>query len=195
MIEMLRGEVAHIAANSIILMANGVGYKVFVPKSAFDTIHEEGQAVTLHTHLSANGQNGPILFTLYGFTSLEDKELFEMVITVNGVGPKLGLAILSTLSAGQLRQAIGREEAALLTRVPGVGKKTAEKIIFELKNKVGADGLSPLVVVTDVDRDVIAALTSLGYSLAEAQAALQSIPRSTPQDLNTRIALALQYFG
>jgi holliday junction DNA helicase RuvA len=176
-------------------MAGGVGYKVFVPKGAFETIHEIGQDVTLHTHLSANGQNGPILFTLYGFMSREDKELFEMVITVNGVGPKLALAILSSLSAGQLRQAISREEAPTLTRVPGVGKKTAEKIIFELKNKVGSDGLSPVVVVTDVDRDVIAALTALGYSVVEAQAALQSLPRSTPQDLNTRIALALQYFG
>lgn len=194
MIDILSGQVYSLGGNSLVLMVGGIGLKVFVPKSVFDTA-KEGDALTLFTHLAISSPGGGMSFALYGFQSLDDKGLFETLITVNGVGPKMALAVLSTLSANQLRQAVSREEPAVLTRVSGVGKKTAEKIIFELKNKIGVDGMSPMIVVTDTDRDVIAALTSLGYSIVEAQAALGSIPRSTPDDLNTRISLALQYFG
>jgi Holliday junction DNA helicase RuvA len=191
MIDLLSGTVASMTKNILVIMVGGVGFRVNVPTNVFDTVNEVGQSVMLYTHLIVRED----ALTLFGFISEDDKGLFEILISVTGVGPKLAQAILSTLSANQLRQAVTREEPAVLTRVPGIGKKTAEKIVFELKNKIGGDGLSPLTIVTDTDRDVIAALTALGYSVVEAQAALQSVPRSTPDDLNLRIALALQYFG
>ncbi len=191
MIDLLSGQVANRTKNSVVLMVGGVGFRVNVPTSAFETITEDGQTVLLYTHLIVRED----ALTLFGFTNEEDKSLFETLITVSGVGPKLALAILSTLSAGQLRSAVGKDEPGVLQRVPGIGKKTAEKIVFELKNKIGGDGLSPITVISDLDRDVIAALTSLGYSLAEAQVRLAAIPRGTPEDLNTRIALALQAGG
>jgi holliday junction DNA helicase RuvA len=114
---------------------------------------------------------------------------------VSGVGPKMGLAILSTLSVEQLRAAVMREEAAILTRVPGIGKKTAEKIVFELKGKMGDSVLQGLTVVDDTDAEVLGALTSLGYSVVEAQSAIQAIPRDAPRDIETRVLMALQYFS
>lgn len=191
MIDLLSGTVANRTKNSLVVMVGGIGFRVNVPTSAFETVTEDGQSVLLYTHLIVRED----ALTLFGFTNEEDKSLFETLISVSGVGPKLALAILSTLSAGQLRSAVGKDEPGVLQRVPGIGKKTAEKIVFELKNKIGGDGLSPITVISDLDRDVIAALTSLGYSLAEAQVRLASIPRGTPEDLNTRIALALQAGG
>jgi len=190
-IDLLSGTVANRTKNSLVVMVGGIGFRVNVPTSAFETVTEDGQSVLLYTHLIVRED----ALTLLGFTNEEDKSLFETLISVSGVGPKLALAILSTLSAGQLRSAVGKDEPGVLQRVPGIGKKTAEKIVFELKNKIGGDGLSPITVISDLDRDVIAALTSLGYSLAEAQVRLASIPRGTPEDLNTRIALALQAGG
>jgi len=190
-IDLLSGTVANRTKNSLVVMVGGIGFRVNVPTSAFETVTEDGQSVLLYTHLIVRED----ALTLFGFTNEEDKSLFETLISVSGVGPKLALAILSTLSAGQLRSAVGKDEPGVLQRVPGIGKKTAEKIVFELKNKIGGDGLSPITVISDLDRDVIAALTSLGYSLAEAQVRLASIPRGTPEDLNTRIALALQAGG
>jgi Holliday junction DNA helicase RuvA len=102
---------------------------------------------------------------------------------------------LSTLSVDHLRSAVGREEPEILTRVPGIGKKTAEKIIFELKGKMGTDTIPALALLSDVDSDVLAALTSLGYSVIEAQTALQNIPRNAPKDVESRVMLALQYFS
>jgi Holliday junction DNA helicase RuvA len=121
--------------------------------------------------------------------------LFETLLGVSGVGPKLAISILSTLSIDHLRNAVGRDEPEVLTRVPGIGKKTAEKIVFELKGKIGIGLLPGISVLSDTDSDVIAALTSLGYSIVEAQSAIQSIPRGTPQDVETRIRLALEYFS
>jgi Holliday junction DNA helicase RuvA len=130
---------------------------------------------------------------LFGFETEEDLGLFEILLDVNGVGPKLGLSILSTLSSEVIRGAIMREETAVLQRVPGIGKKTAERIMFQLRDKLDltADAVE-IPLVQDIDTDVIDVLTGLGFSIVEAQTALQNIPRDV-SDLDARLQLALQY--
>ncbi len=191
MIDIVSGQVASIDKNAVVVMVGGVGLRVHVPKTVFDIVSGPGHAVTLYTHLAVRED----ALTLYGFPTEDDRKLFEILISVSGVGPKIGLAILSTLSVDHLRSAVGREEPEILTRVPGIGKKTAEKIIFELKGKMSAEGLPALTAISDVDSDVIAALTALGYSVVEAQSALQSIPRDAPKDVETRVMMALQHFS
>jgi Holliday junction DNA helicase RuvA len=191
MIDIVSGQVASIDKASIVVMVGGVGLRVNVPRTVFDVVTGPGHLVTLYTYLAVRED----ALTLYGFVTEEDRRFFEILLTVSGVGPKMGLAILSTLSMDHLKNAVAREEADVLTRVPGVGKKTAEKIVFELKGKMGtavALGLSP---ISDTDGDLIAALTNLGYSVVEAQSAIQSIPRDAPKDFESRFRLALEYFS
>jgi Holliday junction DNA helicase RuvA len=191
MIDIVSGQVASMDKNSVVVMVGGVGFRVFVPKTVFDLVSGPGQAVTLYTVLVVRED----ALTLFGFATTDERSIYEILTSVSGVGPRLALAILSSLAIEQLRGAIARQEPDLLTRVPGIGKKTAEKIIFELKGKVGDQLMPVLLPVSDVDADVIAALTSMGYSLVEAQTAIQSIPREAGKDLETRLLLALQYFA
>jgi Holliday junction DNA helicase RuvA len=191
MIDMVSGQVASMDKSSVVILVGGIGLRVNVPKSVFDTVHGTGHAVTLFTHLAVRED----ALTLYGFLTEEDRNLFNILIGVSGVGPKIALAILSTLSVDHLRNAVGREEPEVLTRVPGIGKKTAEKIVFELKGKLGIGMLPGFAVLSDADSEVIDALTALGYSVVEAQTAIQSIPRDAPKNVEERIRIALQYFG
>jgi Holliday junction DNA helicase RuvA len=191
MIDMVSGQVASIDKTSVVVMMGGIGLRINVPKTVFDVVNGPGHPVTLFTHLAVRED----ALTLYGFLTEEERTLFETLLEVSGVGPRLAISILSTLSIDHLRTAVGRDEPEVLTRVPGIGKKTAEKIVFELKGKIGIGMLPGISALSEADSDVIAALTSLGYSIVEAQSAIQSIPRGTPQDVETRIRLALQYFG
>jgi Holliday junction DNA helicase RuvA len=134
--------------------------------------------------------------TLFGFSSEEQRSLFELLLTVQGVGPRLALAVLSTLSIDLLRRAVATEQPDVLDRVPGVGKRTAEKIVFSLKDKLGTSaGLGAISTATDVDTEVLGALTALGYSVVEAQSAVQSIPKGAANTTEERIMAALQYFS
>lgn len=191
MIDILTGQIARLDKDAVVVMVGGVGFRVIVPKTVFELVHGPGDAVTLHTHLIVRED----ALTLYGFATEEERTVFEVLISVSGVGPRTAVGILSTLSIDQLRSAVGREEPAILTRVPGIGKKTAEKIVFELKNKLRADGMPEITAISDSDADVIGALTALGYSVVEAQMAIQNIPRDAPKDIETRVMLALQYFS
>ena len=193
MIASLRGTVLHVQQPSFLVVeVGGVGFKVSVPASVFDDLDGLGRGVFLHTYLMVRED----ALNLYGFSSEEQRALFELLLTVQGVGPRLALAVLSTLSLDVLRHAVAHEQAEVLDRVPGVGRKTAEKIVFALKDKLGADaGLGALAPVSDVDTEVIGALTALGYSVVEAQSALQSIPKGQGKDVEQRIRLALQYFS
>ena len=151
-----------------------------------------GKLIFLHTHLIVRED----ALTLYGFATEEQRALFETLLGVQGVGPKLALAVLSYVSPDNLRRAVGQEQPEVLDRVPGVGKKTAEKIVFHLKDKFGPGlGLGVAAPISDTDTEILAALTALGYSVVEAQAALQSIPKDAPKDLEERVTLALRYFG
>ena len=194
MISSLRGTVLQLKPpDSLVVEVGGVGFKVFVPAPVFDELDGVGRAAFLHTYLMVRED----ALTLYGFSTEEQRALFELLLTVQGVGPKLGLAILSSLSLDVLRRAVAQEQAEVLDRVPGVGRKTAEKIVFTLKDKLGAEvGLGALTRVSDVDTEVLAALTALGYSVVEAQAAVQSIPKGEEaRSVEDRIRLALQYFA
>lgn len=194
MISSLRGTVLSISPpDSLVVEVGGVGLKVFVPASVFDSLDGVGRTVSLHTHLAVR-ENA---LTLYGFASEEQRALFELLLGVNGVGPRLAVGVLSALSPEMLRRAVAQEQPEVFDRVPGVGKRTAEKIVFHLKDKIGRElALGGVTAISDADTEIIAALTALGYSIVESQAALQSIPKDAPKDdVEARVRLALQYFA
>lgn len=189
MIALLEGRVVATRPDHIVLYVNGVGYKVFVPLALSRQMDE---LLVLHTSFIVREDSQ----SLYGFASPSDRDMFEMLLTCSGVGPKVAMAIMSTLSADNLRNAIATERAELLTVVPGIGKKLAQKILFELKDKLprGLDA-APTSAFDDLNADVIDTLVALGYSIIEAQSAVQSLPPNAPRDIEERIKLALQYFA
>jgi Holliday junction DNA helicase RuvA len=191
MIATIQGEVTVVGADQLILRVNGIGFRVFVP-AAICSSARLGDHCELQTYLVVRED----ALTLFGFEREEERHFFELLLGVNGVGPRTALAILSTLSVDAIRRAVLSEQADVFARVSGVGRKTAQKILLQLQGKVGTEvaGVAG-VPVLDMDTDVIDALTSLGYSVVEAQAALQTIPRDAPRDVETRLRLALQYFS
>ncbi|MEW6286918.1 MAG: Holliday junction branch migration protein RuvA [Chloroflexota bacterium] len=190
MIATLRGEVTQIEDNALILEVGGVGLRVFVP-APLRTKLKAGEAAFLFTHLIVRED----ALTLYGFESQADRELFTILLGVDGVGPKVALNVLSTMTLDAVQRAVFADEADLLSRVPGVGKKTAQKMALHLKDKLKpTDALARVAAMSDKDSEVLAALTALGYSVVEAQAAIQSIPKDAPDDVEERLRLALGYF-
>ena len=190
MIATLRGEISQIEENALIVEVGGVGYRVFVPAPLRGGA-KAGESIFLFTHLVVRED----AFLLYGFESQSDRELFNILLGVDGVGPKVALSVLSTMTLDAIQRAVFAEEPDVLSRVPGVGKKTAQKMALHLKDKLKpVDSLSRLSAMSDTDAEVIAALTALGYSVVEAQAALQSIPKDSPDDTGERLRLALGYF-
>jgi Holliday junction DNA helicase RuvA len=119
-----------------------------------------------------------------------------LLLGVNGIGPRTALAILSVLSTDAIRRAVVSEQSDVFSRVPGVGKKTAQKILLHLQGRISAEAIAGFTsAITEIETEVLAALTNLGYSVVEAQTAIQAIPRDTPQDIEARLRLALQYFS
>ena len=190
MIATLRGEVTQIEDNAIIVEVSGVGMRVFVP-APLRTKMQVGQIVLLHTHLVVRED----ALMLYGFETVADRGLFTMLLGVDGVGPKAALSVLSTLNIETVQRAVFQEQDEILSRVPGVGKKTSQKIILYLKDRLKPiSGLQAVAAMSDADSEVLAALTALGYSVVEAQSALQSLPKETPEGVEERLRLALQQF-
>ena len=190
MIATLQGRVAAKGENYVIVDVSGVGFRVYVPSSLLDRIPGVGHELSLFTHLHVRENE----LSLYGFGSADELALFELLLRVSGIGPKVALKIVSIMSVEDLREAIAHGDAAALTRIPGVGKKTAERVMVDLKDKLGVSELMAYPAMTHVDADVIAALTSLGYSIAEAQSALRSLP-AKDLPLEEKIRLTLQYLG
>lgn len=192
MIASLSGLIAATGKDFVIIQVGGVGFQVFVPQTFLDGLSGSGQEETLSTHLHVRENE----LTLYGFGSEEELALFRLLLSVSGIGPKVALAMLSFLPPDRLQVAIAQEDVAQLARVPGIGPKTAKKLVFDLKDKVATDVVSgePLPVLTEADADLIAALTSLGYSVAEAREAMRALPRE-PLPLEERVRLALAYFA
>ncbi len=191
MIATLNGKVSQVENNSLVVEIGGIGIQVYVPAPLRDRFHP-GDPIFLFTHLIVRQD----LLALYGFETRESREFFTLLLTVNGVGPRLALSVLSTLSPDAIRRAVFQEQSEIFSRVPGVGKKTAQKILFQLQDKLKAmSGLEPVAVMSDSDAEVLEALTALGYSVVEAQAALQSLPREAPPGVEERLRLALQYFS
>lgn len=191
MIASLQGTVLKRGADFVVVGVGGVGVLVFVPRSVLEDT-AVNQSIFLHTHLIVREAE----LTLYGFKHEDELQLFEVLLGVKGIGPKVGVAIISTLSPELLKSAIVREETAVLQRVPGIGKKTAERIMFDLRDKLdftaGAD--TAVSLVTDSDAEVIEFLTALGFSIIEAQTALQKIPRDI-KNVDERVQTALQLLG
>lgn len=190
MISTVRGVVQQISAAEMVVEVGGVGLRLLVPRSVLESGASVGKVVFLHTYLVVRED----ALTLFGFGSPEQRELFELLLQVSGIGPKLALAVLSNVSPDALRAAVASGQPEALTRVPGVGKKTAERIVFHLKDKFAAPGAGGPVLIP-ADMDVLAALTSLGYSLVEAQAAVQALPPDAPEQIEGRVRLALRYFA
>ena len=191
MIASLKGTVAAVGENHLVVTVAGIGFRVYVPDNVLQHAAGAGAHVLLFTHLHVRENE----LALYGCTTQEEIELFRLLLGVSGIGPKLALVTLSFLSPERLRVAIAGEQVDVLAQVPGLGPKTARRVIFQLKDKLALDALEVMPPLTDQDADVIAALTALGYSVVEAQAAVQSLPRDDGLGLEERIRLALAYFG
>lgn len=191
MISAIQGRVLQIELDSVVLMLGGLGVEVFATRAALELCRTHTEPF-LFTRLIVRED----ALTLFGFSSEAERHLFDSLLKVNGVGPKLALSILSHMSTDNLRAAVASQRPEMLTRVPGIGKKTAEKILLELKDKLPT-GLSalPMDATDNLNNEVMDALTALGFSVIEAQSALQSLPADAPRDLDERIRLCLQQMG
>ncbi len=190
MIGWLQGTVLDRDAERVLLQVGPVGLWVHVPAPVAEQARV-GHPLTLHTHLVVRAD----ALTLYGFADPEARDLFVALLGVNGVGARLALSLLSFLSPAAVRRAIAQEQPAVLQRVPGVGKKTAQRIVLALHDRLAAETLPTAEPATDLDAEILDALVALGYSVVEAQTALQHIPQDAPADVETRLRLALQYFA
>lgn len=189
MINTISGTVTHICENAITIDLSGLGIEVFV---THDTSSElaVGHVAHLHTHFIVREDS----MSLYGFKNPEEKTMFIQFLGVGGVGPKSALAILSTLSMDNIRRAILSEEPDFFSKVPGIGKKTAQKILIHMQGKVPVMPGESFQKSSDVDDSVIDALINLGYSVVEAQSAVQALPKETPDTIEEKLRLTLQYF-
>ena len=196
MIGRLSGTLLEKHPPQILVDAGGVGYEVDVPMSTFCRLPGLNEPVVLWTHMAVR-EDAHLLF---GFAGRAERELFRQLIRISGVGGKLALALLSSLEPDELARAVAQEDIKTLSRVPGIGKKTAERLILELRGKLGslpsADLLSPapaagaaLLVENDERADISQALQALGYSAREAEAALKSVPDGTDVATGSRLAL------
>ena len=190
MIASIQGEILQKGEDYLVLNVGGVGLMVLVT-AALCQQAQAGSKIFMHTHLVVREDS----LTLYGFEHEEERTFFNLLMGVSGVGPRLSLVILSTLSVEAIRRAVLAEQYEVFSRVSGIGKKTAQKIALHLQDKVSDEGIAVSLVASDVDGEVLEALTALGYSVVEAQTALQSIPKDTPDDVETRLLIALQYFN
>jgi len=180
MIARLNGTISEKHPNRIIVDVNGVGYDVLVPLSTFYGLGDAGAGVTLrvHTHVRED------VIALYGFATALEQDLFERLIGISGIGPKLALAVLSGIDPGELVRAIRSQDVARLTRIPGVGKKTAERIGLELKDRLpqtmGSAGGDVIEDADDVKADLLSALLNLGYNRAVADKAVDTAIKKNP---------------
>jgi Holliday junction DNA helicase RuvA len=187
----LKGTLQALVSDGAVIDVHGLGFRVYMPTSTLSTLGAIGDEVELHTHLQLREDNA----TLYGFATPEELGLFQTLIGVSGLGPKLALSMLSAMSVEKLAMAIASGAADLLSEVPGIGKKTANRIILELKEKVAAGWLTtPPPEFAEENAEVLAALTSLGYSVREASHAVATLPPDQKLTLEEKIRLALQYF-
>jgi Holliday junction DNA helicase RuvA len=188
----LHGTIESLGIEWAIVNVGGVGFQVYMPTSTLSTLGAAGAEVKLFTHLHLREDNA----ALYGFATAEELGLFQTLIGVSGLGPKLALAMLSTMTVERLAMAIATGSTDLLTMIPGIGKKMADRLVLELKEKIGAGWITaPAAELAEENTDVLAALISLGYSVSEATRAVATLPSSSDLSLEEKIKLALGYFG
>ncbi len=188
MIGHLRGSVTKIGSGFVILSCGGVGYKVAATRAALLPLRE-GEEASLWTHLAVRED----ILDLYGFADEEEQRFFEMLLTVSGIGPKSALAILDIASVETLRSAISTGRSEYLTKVSGIGRKTAEKIVLELRDKVGASAHDEGASLKG-DEEALEAMKALGYTGAEARDALRKVPKDI-ESSSERLREALKIMG
>lgn len=186
MIGRLTGLLADKSPPQVLIDVNGVGYEVDVPMSSFYNLPALGERVTLLTHFIVREDAQ----TLFGFLTHDERQTFRLLIKITGVGPRMALSLLSGLSVAELAQAVARQETGRLVKVPGIGKKTAERLLLELKGKLAEAISAPTTVANDAQADILQALIALGYSDREAAAALKGLP--TDISVSDGIKLALK---
>jgi holliday junction DNA helicase RuvA len=191
MIGTLRGNILINDEDGLVVEVNGIGYLVHVP-TPVQTQLRLGENIFLFTKLVVREDS----LSIYGFENKESREIFDLLLGVNGVGPRLALSVLSSLESEVIRRAIFNEQLEIFNRVPGIGKKTAQKIFIHLQDRISTiKDLSPVASFSELDNEVLEALISLGYSVVEAQAAIQLLPRDAPENVEERLRLTLQYFA
>jgi Holliday junction DNA helicase RuvA len=178
----LTGKLAGKHPPQVLVDVGGIAYELDVPMSTFYGLPATGDTVTLFTHLSVKEDS----HTLYGFATVEERSAFRQLIRISGIGPRTALSVLSGLSVSELAQAVSLQDVTRLTKVPGIGKKTAERLLLELKGKLGSLGATPGV---EKASDVLNALLALGYSEKEALAATRDLAPGTPVAEGIRAAL------
>ena len=190
MIAHLRGKLIARHPNQVIVDAMGVGYDVTISVPTFSELPPAGGEVSLHIHTHVREDQ----IALYGFLRPEEKHLFEKLISVSGIGPKLAITILSGMPTNEMTSAIRGNEVARLTKIPGIGRKTAERMVLELRDKLPPAGTDQVQVVTSlspVQEDVLSALMNLGYQRASAEKALSTVEKNGSFDAMFRGALAV----
>jgi Holliday junction DNA helicase RuvA len=185
MIGRLTGTLAEKAPPQVLVDVAGVAYELDVPMSTFYNLPTVGERVTLLTHLVVRED----AHLLYGFGSPDERSTFRQLIRISGVGPRTALAILSGLSVAELAQAVSRQESARLIKVPGIGKKTAERLLLELKDKLAPDLPGRSAVSSDAQGDIVQALLALGYNEREAAAAMKALPPDVAVSDGIKLAL------
>jgi len=191
MIASINGEIKEKDEGSLVIEIGGIGLKVFTAQRVCSASNL-GDHISLFTYLVVRQDN----LSLFGFEDQEERELFQQLIKVSGVGPRTAMAILSTLSVEKIYQAVIEEKPLLFNQVPGIGSKTAQKLVLLLKDKLKETGRNiNLAGIRDMHMELLDALTGLGYSIVEAQAAIQSLPKDAPEELETQLRLVLQYFS
>lgn len=197
MIALIRGIVRFCNTDSLVVETGGIGYLVYAPRQVLSTLGQVGDEVELHTMLVVREDS----LTLYGFEQIHQRTLFEILLGVSGVGPKVALSLLSSLAPDELRVVVAQKDATRLAKVPGIGKKMAERLLLELKGKLDLKGI-PTTAASNaspehlsLNNELIDLLVNLGYSSSEANAAVATLPADAPMDLEERLRMVLQSFG
>ena len=190
MIATLHGKIQSRTDDSLIVNVGGVGFRVRATSNTLANLGAVGSDVMLFTHLHVREDD----LSLYGFATEDELRLFETLLTVSGIGPKVAMGVLGSAPVDTLRVAIAQGNLDVLTALPGIGKKTAQRLVLELKGKVDVTGLGEVGELSPVDADVMNALINLGYSAAEATRAARAVPASA-KTVEERVRIALQYLG
>lgn len=201
----LVGKIADISEDNLVLEVNHIGYNIKIPSSLHSSLPGIGEEIKIHTYTCVREDS----FQLYGFLTRDDLDIFRLLITVNGIGPKGGLAVLSVLSADDIRMAVMSQDAKTIAKAPGIGAKTAQRVILDLKDKVSLEtkvSLEDTFVsrestayvenfsgLTDTRNEAVEALTALGYSATEALRAVKQVENAEAMDVEALLKAALKH--